>query len=123
MMGSMSTFQDLVVWQRGIDLVESVYLASSRWPDSEMYGLVSQARRAAVSIPANIAEGHGRGSVKEFFRFLSIARGSLRELETHLIIALRMHFLEQPDYDRTKSLSDEVGRLLQGLMRKLESPN
>ena len=122
-MGSFTTFQDLLVWQRGIDLVESVYLASAGWPNSEMFGLVSQARRAAVSIPANIAEGHGRGSPKEFARFLAIARGSLRELETHLIIALRLKFLNQLEYDRTKTMCDEVGRLLQGLMRKLESVN
>ena len=122
-MGSFTTFQDLLVWQRGIDLVASVYLASAGWPNSEMFGLVSQARRAAVSIPANIAEGHGRGSPKEFARFLAIARGSLRELETHLIIALRLKFLNQLEYDRTKTMCDEVGRLLQGLMRKLESVN
>lgn len=111
--------RDLIVWQRGIDLVESVYLTSARWPNSELYGLTNQARRAAISIPANIAEGQGRASERDFARFVSIARGSLRELETHLVIALRLRFLEQSEYEQIMSIINEVGRLLQGLSRRL----
>ena len=121
MSGVVRSVQDLIVWQRGIDLVEQVYVVSSQWPASELYGLTSQARRAAVSIPANIAEGQGRGSTKEFARFLSISRGSLRELETHLIIALRLRFLAQSEFDRIQAIIDEVGRLLQGLSRRLNA--
>lgn len=111
--------RDLIVWQRGIDLVESVYLTSARWPNSELYGLTNQARRATISIPANIAEGQGRTSERDFARFVSIARGSLRELETHLVIALRLRFLEQSEYEQIMSIINEVGRLLQGLSRRL----
>jgi four helix bundle protein len=121
MNGAVRSVQDLIVWQRGIDLVEQVYVVSSEWPSSELYGLTNQARRAAISIPANIAEGQGRGSTKEFARFLSIARGSLRELETHLVIAQRLRFLAQSEFDRIQSIIDEVGRLLQGLSRRLNS--
>src|SRR4051812_47949067 len=114
------SYRDLLVWQRSLDLVEAIYVASERWPASEQYGLTNQIRRAAVSIPSNIAEGQGRGGDKEFARFLSIARGSLRELETQLIIALRLRFLGQLDYDRIHAMSDEIGRLLQGLSRRLK---
>jgi four helix bundle protein len=119
MSGVVRSVQDLIVWQRGIDLVEQVYVVSSHWPTSELYGLTNQARRAAISIPANIAEGQGRGSAKDFARFLSISRGSLRELETHLIIALRLQFFAQSEFDCIQSIIDEVGRLLQGLSRRL----
>jgi len=74
--------KDLIVWQKGMDLAEQVYLLSAEYPKSEIYGLVSQIRRAVVSIPSNIAEGHGRYSDNEFVRFLSIANGSLKEVET-----------------------------------------
>lgn len=85
-------YQRLQVWQEAIELVTDVYRLTSHFPDSEKFALVSQMRRAAVSIPSNIAEGAGRGSDKEFRRFLLIARGSLQELETQLIISDRLGF-------------------------------
>src|SRR5690349_13693066 len=119
MSGPIRGVQDLIAWQRGLDLVVLVYQLSAKWPPTEMYGLTNQARRAAVSIPSNIAEGQGRGSAKEFARFISIARGSLRELETQFLIALRLCFHTRPEHERVQQLIDEIGRLLQGLSRKL----
>jgi four helix bundle protein len=115
------SYQDLLVWKRGIDLVEAVYRVSAQWPASEAYGLTGQIRRASVSIPANIAEGHGRGSDKELARFIAISRGSHCELETHLIIALRLQFLAQAEFQQIQSISQEVGRLLHGFSKRLRT--
>jgi four helix bundle protein len=87
------TVQDLKIWQKSMDLVEACYRASTAIPREERFGLISQMRRAATSVPANIAEGYGRWNVKEFARFLAIANGSLRELETHVVIARRLGYL------------------------------
>ncbi|MFC7356848.1 four helix bundle protein [Jejudonia soesokkakensis] len=87
--------KELDVWKKGMLLVEKVYTVSSAFPDSERFGLTSQIRRAAVSIPSNIAEGAARKSDKELLQFLSIALGSLAEVETHYLIALRLNFLEE----------------------------
>jgi len=91
------SFQDLVVWQKSMDLVIECYQLVQRLPPNEQYGLASQIRRAAVSIPANIAEGFGRWHSKEFVHFLLIANGSLKELETHLLIGKRLGFFTSPD--------------------------
>jgi four helix bundle protein len=115
------SYRDLLVWQRGIDLVEVIYRASARWPASEAFGLTGQIRRAAVSIPANIAEGHGRGGDKELARFLAISRGSHCEVETHLIIASRLQFLSETEFNQIQSISHEVGRLLHGLSKRLRA--
>ena len=109
------------MWQKGIDLVEAVYKATAQWPSTETFGLTSQVRRAAVSIPANVAEGQGRGNTQDFVRFLTIARGSLRETETHLVIATRLHFLSEHDFQQLRVLTDEVGRLLHGLSRRVQA--
>ena len=109
--------RDLIVWQKAMDLVESVYSASSSFPKSETYGLTAQIRRAAVSIPANIAEGQGRRLPKEFLYFLANARGSLLELDTHLELALRLGYLQADTYARLLSQLQEVGKILNGLMR------
>jgi four helix bundle protein len=85
------TFKDLMVWQQAMNLVEMVYLQTKTFPKEEIYGLTSQIRRAAVSFPANIAEGNGRQSRKEYLQFLSIANGSMKELETHILIAERLN--------------------------------
>jgi four helix bundle protein len=87
------SYRELEVWERGMNLAEKVYKHSGHFPPSEQYGLTAQSRRASVSIPANIAEGWGRGSTKDYIRFLIVARGSLMELETHLILATRLSFL------------------------------
>jgi four helix bundle protein len=113
--------RDLIVWQKSMDLVVVVYHATKSFPKEELYGLTSQIRRAAVSIPANIAEGQGRRLPKEFQQFLANARGSLLELDTHLELALRVEYLNSEKYFAIHERVDEIGRLLNGLMRSLNS--
>jgi four helix bundle protein len=113
------TFKDLIVWQEAINLVEMVYLQTRTFPKEEMYGLTSQMRRAAVSIPANIAEGNGRQSRKEYLRFLSIANGSTKELETHILIAERLNFLTKEVSEQLQAQLQSVGRLLTALRKSL----
>jgi len=115
-------YRDLVAWQRAMDLVELVYRTSRTFPKEEVYGLTSQVRRAVASVAANIAEGQGRHSKREFHNFLSIAHGSLREVETHLLIAERLSFASPGDVDRAMGTASEVGRLIQGLMKSLNAP-
>jgi four helix bundle protein len=105
---------DLLAWQRAISLVKLIYVETSRFPSHETFGLASQMRRAAVSVPGNIAEGAARGSNREFMRFLGIARGSLSELETYLVIARDLNYLN--DVEKTEQLIDDVFRLLGGLL-------
>lgn len=112
-------YQDLVAWQRAMDLVEDVYRASKDFPREEIYALTSQIRRAAVSIPSNIAEGQGRRSTPDFLRHLSIAYGSLREVETQILISRRLKYIAQAKLDEVMSRAGEVGRLLNGLMASL----
>jgi four helix bundle protein len=114
-------YGDLIAWQKAMDLVELIYKATSQFPREEIYGLTNQLRRAAVSVPSNIAEGQGRGSANDFRRFLSISYGSLREVETQILIAKRLHFLTEAQADRVMNLASEVGRLLNGLTKSLES--
>lgn len=118
-MGEIQNHRDLKVWQISMDLVETVYRLSRTWPNHELYGLVSQARRASVSVPANIAEGAGRRSTGEFLQFVGIARGSLAELETLLILANRLEYLEGDARDHLLTDIAEVGRMLTGLMQSL----
>jgi len=113
------TFKDLTVWQEAMNLVEMIYLKTKTFPKEEMYGLTSPIRRAAVSIPANIAEGNGRGSRKEYLRFLSVANGSLTELETHILIAERLIFLPKEISEKIQIQLKLVGRLLIGLKKSL----
>jgi four helix bundle protein len=105
--------------QKAIALVVETYRLARKLPSAERFGLVPQMQRAAVSIPANIAEGHGRHFREDYRHFLSIARGSLKELETHLIISERLGFLVEGDLLVARSLSDEVSRMLSALHRKL----
>jgi four helix bundle protein len=116
------SYRDLLVWQRGMALVEAVYRETRSFPRSEVYGLVSQMRRAAVSVPANVAEGHGRRHRKEYLHFLSTAHGSLMELETHVVIAERLGYLHPQARERLLSETEELGRMLNGLMRALSRP-
>jgi four helix bundle protein len=111
--------RDLVVWQKSIMLVESVYAESNAFPREEIYGLTSQVRRAVCSVPANIAEGQGRRLRGEYLNFLGNARGSLAELDTHLELALRLHYLSSEQHIALSRQLAEVGRLLNGLMRSL----
>ena len=103
-------------------LVELVYKTSRAFPKEEVYGLTSQIRRAIISVAANIAEGQGRQPKREFHSFLSIAHGSLREVETHLLIAERLSFASPGDVNRAMETASEVGRLIQGLMKSLNPP-
>lgn len=112
-------YKDLIAWQRAMDLVEAVYHRTERFPKEEVFGLTAQIRRAVVSIPSNIAEGEGRNSKNEFLRFLSIAHGSLREVETQLLIAVRLNYLTAADIEPTQRLCEEIGRILSGLMNSL----
>ncbi|SRR6266404_88120 len=111
--------RDLVVWQKAMDLTVELYSVTKQFPRDELYGLTGQVRRSAASIAANIAEGQGRRSAGEFCQFLAHARGSLLELDTHLELALRVGHLPKKDYDKVKTLIDEVGRLLNGLLRSI----
>jgi four helix bundle protein len=120
-MPALKSYQDLVVWQKGIDLVVIAYKATTGFPKSETYGLISQIRRAATSIPANIAEGYGRGSRKEYLQFLMVAQGSLKELETHFIVSERLSYLTSTQKDRLLFQTDELGRMLGSLIRKLKA--
>ena len=107
--------------QKAVGLVTETYKATRAFPDEEKFGLTAQARRAAASIPANIAEGWGRGTTKEYVQFLIVARGSLLELETHLIVSRNLGFLEPADLDSLNKNIHEVGRLLNSLIRSLRS--
>ena len=113
--------RDLIVWRKAMDLVVLVYKATEGFPKHELYGLTSQIRRAASSVPANIAEGQGRRSKTEFKQFLGNARGSLLELDTHLELALRLNYLTPSQYERIYGHVEEVGRILNGLIRSLTS--
>ena len=114
-------FRDLRVWQLGMQLAEEVYQLSREFPRHEVYGLGSQIQRAAVSIPANIAEGHAIGSTKDFARFLGIAQGSLAELETHLMLAERMKYGDPIQIGSILSRCGEEARMLRGLRRSVRS--
>ena len=112
--------RELKVWQISLDLTETLYRITASWPKHEQYGLVSQVRRAAVSVPANIAEGAGRRTPGEFMHFVGIARGSLAELETLLIVARRLDYLDEPAYRAILDDLLELGRMATGLLRSLE---
>jgi four helix bundle protein len=115
-------YRDLVAWQRAMDLVAEVYRVTQSFPKDEVYALTAQMRRAAVSVPSNIAEGQGRGNPKELVHFSRIAHGSLCELETQLLIAERLSYMAP---DKTGALlrqTIEVGRLLNGLIKSLTKP-
>ncbi|NEQ87198.1 MAG: four helix bundle protein [Moorea sp. SIO2I5] len=98
-MSYINNFKDLIIWQKGMDIAEKCYLLTKFFPKDELYGMVQQIRRAAVSIPANIAEGYGRRSTAEYIRFLNIAQGSINELETHLILSSRVGLSKQTDIE------------------------
>jgi four helix bundle protein len=115
------SYRDLVAWQKAVDLVVEVYRITRSFPKDEAYGLTSQLRRAAVSVPSNIAEGQGRLSKGEFRQFLGHARGSVLEVETQAIIAHKLGFLENAAAENVLSKSAEVNRILNGLLESLET--
>lgn len=111
-MAKINHFRELQVWQRGMDIVEAVYRLSGGFPRTELYGLTSQIRRAAVSVPSNIAEGHTRESTKEYLNHISMAQASLAEVETQIEIAKRLGYLEQSDLDTILESSSILGKQL-----------
>jgi four helix bundle protein len=113
-------YQELIAWQKAMDFVELTYRATQRFPKEEMFGLTSQVRRASVSIPSNIAEGQGRRTTNEFIQFLSVARGSLQEAETQLLLAQRLGYLDGAGGAGLLDAGNEVGRLISGLIKALE---
>ncbi|HZQ93782.1 MAG TPA: four helix bundle protein [Candidatus Sulfotelmatobacter sp.] len=112
-------YQDLIAWQKAKTFASEIYRATDIFPRTEMYGLTSQLRRAAVSVASNIAEGQGRLTKGEFRHFLGQARGSLLEVETQLAIALDLHFLSEDEFDDLRLRSSEVRRLLNGLIESM----
>jgi four helix bundle protein len=116
-----STFQDLRVWQEAMDLTVEVYRVTFEFPKHELYGLVSQMRRAAVSVPSNIAEGKGRHSDPDFVRFLLNARGSLLELQTQVLIARRLQYLSEPRASELCGHCESIGRGLNALMNRFRA--
>lgn len=113
------SYRDLLVWQKAMDLVADCYRYVDALPKNETYGLISQVRRAAVSVPANIAEGHGRDHLGDYLRHLSMANGSLMELETHLLLVGRLGYRAAEDAEPLLAQCAEVGKMLNGLTKSL----
>ena len=113
------SFRDLHVWQRAMDLCQDIYRLTSGFPDEERFGLISQMRRAAVSIPSNVAEGQGRATPKEFLHFLTIARGSLKELETQILLSAKLGYVHRDNSEGCLASITEVGQLLGALIRAI----
>ena len=117
----LKSYRDLLVWQRAMELVVLVYRITAEFPQREIYGLTAQMRRASVSVPSNIAEGYGRGTRKEYIQFLSIAQGSLKELETQAILAERLNYSPPPKIEELLSETERVGKMLGSLIRSLKT--
>lgn len=114
-------FRDLKVWQAAMQLATAVYALTPSFPKFEIFGLSSQMQRAAVSVPSNIAEGHARDSTKEFLRFISISMGSLAEIETQIILANQLNYIEESKLTELLELTGKVGRMLRGLQQSLKA--
>ena len=115
------SYRELIAWQKAMTFVTEIYAATHRFPSEERFGITNQSRRAAVSVPSNIAEGQARFSQKEFHHFLSQARGSLVEIETQLIIAKDLKYLPTPKAEALLALADELGRILNGLITSIKN--
>ena len=118
-----SSYQGLFVWQKAMELTAIIYQLVKKLPKEELFSLSDQMRRAVVSIASNIAEGHERKSIKEFIHFLTISRGSKAELETQLLICVKVGYLNETEILETMSLSAEIGKMLTSLINKLETKN
>ena len=114
-------YQDLIAWQKARRLATEIYRVTESFPKTEIYGLTSQLRRAAVSVPSNIAEGQGRLTKGEFCHFLGMARGSLLEIETQLAIALDLRFVGEIEHMRLQEMAEEVCRILSGLIDSMQA--
>lgn len=117
------SYKDLIVWQKSIKLIKEIFLLTNVFPASELYGLTSQMRRASIAIPSNIAEGYGRKSSKEYAQFYAIAYGSALELETQLIIAKELRFINLNQYNQTYMILEEVLKMLNAMNKKVKELN
>lgn len=117
----MKNYKDLDVWKKSIDYVTEIYKITNSFPESEKFGLVNQMKRAAVSIPSNIAEGGSRQHTKEFIQYLYIAIGSLNELYTQLVIAFNLKYIDEIIHSSLIEVSDEIGKMISGLIKYLKS--
>ena len=115
----MAGYRELKVWRLAMELVEEIYKLCIEFPKHEVYGLTSQLQRAAVSVPSNIAEGQARNSSKEFNHFLGIARGSLAELETQIMLAQRLGYLATEKMNPSLEKAEEIGKMLKGLQKSI----
>lgn len=118
--GEVKSFQDLIVWQKSMDLAVQVYEVSKQLPDSEKFGLTNQMRRAAVSVPSNIAEGWGRKILGSYIQFLRISNGSLCETHTQLVLCFRLNFIKENELNELKKQIGEIEKMLKSLISKLE---
>ena len=114
------SYRDLNVWKLSIELVKDIYQITTKFPPAEIYELTNQMRRAAISIPSNIAEGQGRNSFKEFKQFIAIALGSLAELETQLIISHEIEYLNREDFSKLSASLDNIRKMLKALANSLK---
>ncbi len=120
-MSVIQSYRDLRVWQLGMDLAADSYKLTKSWPKEELFGLTSQIRRSAASIPANIAEGFGREATGSFVQFLRNAQGSLKEFETHILLAARVELVDEPTSEALLERAGDIGRMLGSLIRKVAS--
>ena len=114
-----SNYKDLIVWQKAMDLSVALYKSTSSFPKEEVYGITAQMRRAAVSVVSNIAEGHSRNTTGEYRQFLGVAKGSLCELETQIMLSNRLNYLSDESTAKLLSISDEVGKMIVAIKAKL----
>jgi len=117
----MKTYRDLMIWQKSMDLVVVIYKKTNSFPDNEKYGLVSQLRRAVVSLPSNIAEGYGRNSGGDFNRFLNIAMGSLFEIQTQIELSYLLKYLSKEEFEKLYELTREIERMTGSFIRTLNT--
>jgi four helix bundle protein len=116
-----NSYRDLDAWREAMSLAEIIYTVAAKLPAEERFALAQQLRRAATSVPSNIAEGHARGATRDFARFLAIARGSVAELETQLELAVRVNLLDARDVEQAVQHCDKLGRILRGLRKSLDN--
>ena len=114
------SYKDLIVWQKSLDLVESIYRITEDFPPKENFGIISQMRRASVSIPSNIAEGYGRQSKGSYAQFLSIARGSLFEIETQIELCVRLKYIQEASSKKLQFETTEISKMLTSLISKIK---
>ena len=118
-MSGIKSYKDLLIWQKGIVIVKEMYLLCADFPKNEIYGLQSQMKRASISIPSNIAEGYGRNYTQNYIQFLKIARGSLLELETQIIISKELNLINENKYNNITSLITEENKMLNAFIKSI----